>query len=456
MKNRLKEVIERFKSQVDYLEVRVEETSLVNISVKNSLVDSMTNNFIYGGNVRALYKGGWGFVVFKDLNELEAAVKKAVTQAKLVGAGESHWAKVEPVEYSSKLSLKKDPRQVPLKEKIQLLKRYTTFAKKYDKRIVASEGGYKEYFKHTTFANSEGSCIEQETADVYLQVMVTAVTEGDTQNANYTLGNYQDFDVFYDLEDRIEEKCKLALELLAAPRIKGGKYIVILNPKLTGVFVHEAFGHTVEADFIAGNEDMMEVLKPGKIFGSEILNIYDSGVDEGLRGSFAYDDEGTPSEQTYLIKNGKLVGHLHSRETAAKMNAQPTGNARALSFRYPPIPRMRNTAIEGGASSFAEMIKDIKLGVYAIDANGGKGGENFSFTAHHGYMIRDGKLAELVKGFTLAGNLFKTMKDIDMVGNDETLENSGGGCGKDEQVPLPVVTGGPHIRIQNVTIGGEE
>lgn len=456
LKDRLFEVLNRFKNRVDYLEVRLEDSRETKIDVKKSKVDGINSNFIYGGNVRALYKGGWGFTVFKNIEELDAAVEKTIAQAHLVGKGTSNWAPVEPVEFTYRLNFLKNPFEVPLEEKVRLFKEYTTLISNYDPRIINSQARYQEKFIHTIFANSEGSYIDQEATDNYLYLGATAASGNETQTANFSIGTCQDFNVFYGLEDKIKEKCDLALKLLSAPRIKGGKYTVILNPELSGVFTHEAFGHTMEADFIVDNPSMCEVLKIGAVFGPEFLNIYDSGVIPHLRGSFAYDDEGTPAEKTYLLKNGVLVGHLHSRETAARMNEKPTGNARAMSYLYPPIPRMRNTAIEGGTASFEEMIKDVELGVYAVDAKGGKGGENFSFTAHHGIMIRNGQLAEHVKGFTLAGNLFKTLQNIDMVGNDEIVENSGGGCGKRDQFPLPVTDGGPHIRIQNVTIGGEE
>lgn len=456
LKQRLREVLYRFRNEVDYLEIRIENTRETKIDVKKSAVDSINTNFLSGGNVRALLRGGWGFVVFKTLDELEQAAEKAIAIAKLVGSNASHWAKVDPVEYVGRLSFELDPRTVSLEEKVQLMKHYSALIDSYDPKIVTSQVRYHERFMNVILANSEGSYLDQELGDVYLSASAKAVKDGDVQDGGLTVGNAHDFHAFLNLEERIKEKCQLALDLLEAPRIKGGKYTVILNPKLTGVFVHEAFGHTMEADFIADNPAMAETLKIGKPFGSNCLSIYDSGIIPNLRGSYAYDDEGTPAEKTYLLKDGILVGHLHSRETAAKMGEAPTGSARAFSFQHPPIPRMRNTVIEAGSSTFAEMIKDIELGVYAIDANGGKGGENFSFTAHHGYMIRDGKVAELIKGFTLAGNLFKTLLDIDMVGQDEEVLNSGGGCGKGEQFPLPVTNGGPHIRIQNVTIGGEE
>lgn len=456
MQERLKEILDRFKEQADYLEIRIEDSKHLTIDVKKAKVDSITTNFIYGGNVRALYKGGWGFVVFKDLDELGTACTKAIQQAQLVGKGDSHWAPVQPVEFMSRLECKADPRKVSLEEKVKLLKDYTLLIDEYDEKLIASRGLYSEKFKNTIFANSEGSYIDQESADVYMSITATAVDGKETERASFSIGGPQDFNIFHGHEDKIREKCQLALDLLTASRIKGGKYTVILDPELTGVFTHEAFGHTMEADGIVGNPSMEEILKIGTEFGKGILNIYDSGVIDNLRGSYAYDDEGTPAEKTYLLKEGKLVGHLHTRETAAKMNEKPTGSARAYSYQYPPIPRMRNTSIEAGTATFEDMIKDIELGVYAIDASGGKGGENFSFTSHHGYMIRNGKKAELIKGFTLAGNLFKTLADIDMVGHDEEIHNSGGGCGKGEQFPLPVTNGGPHIRIRNVVIGGDE
>lgn len=456
LKQRLREVLYRYRDEVDYMEIRVENTRETKIDMKKSNVESINTNFLSGGNVRALFKGGWGFVVFKNLEELDLAAEKASTIAKVVGSSQSYWAKVDPVEHISSLTCKRDPRSVTLEEKIRLMKHYSTLVDTYDAKIATSQVRYHERFMHVIFANSEGSYIDQEHGDVHLGITALAVTEGESESASLTIGSAYDFDAFYNLEKVIEEKCQLALDLLDAPRIKGGKYTVILNPKLTGVFVHEAFGHTMEADLIADNPTLAETLKVGKTFGSPYLNIYDSGIIPHLRGSYTFDDEGTPAEKTYLLKDGVLVGHLHTRETAAKMGEPPTGSARAYSFQHPPIPRMRNTAIEAGTSTFEELIQDIELGVYAIDAKGGKGGENFSFTANHGYMIRNGKIAELIKGFTLAGNLFKTLLDIDMVGQDETIVNSGGGCGKADQFPLPVTNGGPHIRIQNVTIGGEE
>ena len=229
---------------------------------------------------------------------------------------------------------------------------------------------------------------------------------------------------------------------------------MVLDPVLAGVFVHEAFGHLSESDFIYENDQLRQIMTLGKEFGSTDLNIVDSAAIPGLRGSYKYDDEGVPATRTYLIREGKLVGRLHSRETAAKMNEEPTGNARAINYRYPPIVRMTNTYIEPRSASFDDIIADIKEGVYAKNWYGGTTSmEMFTFSAGEAYMIRNGKIAEALRPVVLTGNVFATLRNIDAIGNDLEM-NQGGGCGKEGQMPLPVSNGSPHIRIRHCLVGG--
>jgi TldD protein len=228
----------------------------------------------------------------------------------------------------------------------------------------------------------------------------------------------------------------------------------VLDPVLAGVFAHEAFGHLSESDFVYENDRLRQIMTLGRRFGSNELNIVDNATIPGLRGSYKYDDEGVPATKTYLITEGKLVGRLHSRETAAKMKETPTGNARAINYRYPPIVRMTNTYIEPGAASFDDLIGDIKEGIYVKNWYGGTTSmEMFTFSAGEAYMIRHGKLAEPIRPVVLTGNVFTTLMNIDGIGNDLAM-NQGGGCGKREQIPLPVSNGSPHIRIRHCLIGG--
>ena len=274
------------------------------------------------------------------------------------------------------------------------------------------------------------------------------------QQAGLSLGSRGDFSQLQGIHQQVEHMAQHAVELLSAPRAKGGEYTVVLDPVLAGVFVHEAFGHLSESDFVYENDRMREIMVLGKKFGSEELAIVDGAAVPGLRGSYKYDDEGVPSTKTYLIREGKLVGRLHSRETAARMNEKPTGNARAVSYRYPPIVRMTNTYIEPGAASFDDIIGDIKEGIYVKNWYGGTTSmEMFTFSAGEAYMLRNGKVAEALKPVVLTGNVFTTLNNIDAIGNDLEM-NQGGGCGKGEQMPLPVSNGSPHIRIRHCLVGG--
>jgi TldD protein len=253
-----------------------------------------------------------------------------------------------------------------------------------------------------------------------------------------------------------EQVARQAVDLLSAPPVQGGRYTVVCNRRLAGVFAHEAFGHLSEADFVYSDPKAREMMVLGRRFGPPILTIADDGSLPGLRGSHKYDDEGTPTGRTDLIREGVLVGRLHSRETAAKMGERPTGNARATGYRYPPIVRMTNTFVEGGDTSLEEMLAGIDLGVYACDAYGGQTAvENFSFSAGHAYMIRGGQVAEMVRDVILSGNLFTTLANIDAVGNDFEWPESGGSCGKGQGGGLPVAMGSPHIRIRDVLIAGK-
>ena len=173
-----------------------------------------------------------------------------------------------------------------------------------------------------------------------------------------------------------------------------------------------------------------------------------------MRGSYKYDDEGTAATVTPLVRDGVLVGRLHSRETAAKTGEAPTGNARAISYRFPPIVRMTNTFIENGEATFDDLLEGVDEGVYVKNWYGGMTQhEMFTFSSGEAYMIRNGEVQEAVRPVMLSGNLFETLENVDAVANDREV-NQGGGCGKGGQSPLPVANGSPHIRIRNCLISG--
>jgi TldD protein len=438
--------------RADYIEARLEESQRSHITYRGKELESAGQSTAVGGNVRALVKGGWGFVSFNDLTDLPDKIERAVKQAKLVGKEESRLAPVETV-VDTVANGKDVPLTIPLAEKKKLLDEYNEIIWRTP-HLQTSVIAYGDSHKKTIFLNSAGSYIEQPRTDITLRISAVAADDGEVQQAGLSLGSRGDFGAIRNLQQQVEETAKHAIALLSAPRLKGGDYTVVLDPVLAGVFVHEAFGHLSEADHIYQNERLREIMVLGKKFGGKELNIIDSAAVPDLRGSYKYDDEGVAATKTYLIKEGKLVGRLHSRETAARMGEKPTGNARAINYRFPPIVRMTNTYIEPGKSSFEELIAGIKEGVYAKNWFGGTTSmEMFTFSAGEAYMIRNGKLAEMLRPVVLTGNVFTTLNNIDAIGNDLDM-NQGGGCGKGGQMPLPVSNGSPHIRIRQCLVGG--
>jgi TldD protein len=440
------------KQKADYIEARLEESQRSHITYRGQELELVGQSAAVGGNIRALVRGGWGFVSFNDLDDLPGRIELAVKQATLVGKETSRLAPIEPV--VDTVTTKEDsPLAVPLAEKKNLLDEYNQIIWATPK-LQTSVIGYADSHQKTIFLNSAGSYIEQPRTDITLRLSAVAAADGDVQQANLSLGSRGDFSPMRRLHKEVGEMAGKAVDLLSAPQVKGGEYTVVLDPVLAGVFVHEAFGHLSESDFVYEDDRLREIMVLGKQFGSKELNIVDSAAVPGLRGSYKYDDEGVPATKTYLIKEGKLVGRLHSRETAAKMGGKPTGNARAINYRYPPIVRMTNTYIEPGRVSFDDIIADIKEGVYAKNWFGGTTSmEMFTFSAGEAYMIRHGKLAEALRPVVLTGNVFTTLNNIDAIAGDLDM-NQGGGCGKGGQMPLPVSNGSPHIRISHCLVGG--
>jgi TldD protein len=449
------EIEEALRGQkADYIEVRIEERYTSHIAYRGRELEDIGRASSQGGSVRALVKGAWGFVSFNDLSRLRDKVKLAVEQAHLAGNEESRIALLPPVVSPLKAGQEADYKAIPLARKTELLEEYNQLLWSVP-QIQTATINYADGYKRVLFGNSEGSHIEQERTDYVLRLSAIARDGVDIQQAHLSVGSRGDFSVIAGLHHKVKEMAERAVQLLSAPRVAGGEYPVILDPVLAGVFVHEAFGHLSESDFLYENPPLREIMVLGKKFGESHLNIVDGAAVPELRGSYRYDDEGVPAARTYLIREGVLVGRLHSRETAAKMNEDPTGNARAVDYRFPPIVRMTNTFIEPGTLSFEDMVGEIKEGIYARNWYGGTTAmEMFTFSAGEAFMIRNGKIAELVRPVVLTGNVFNTLGNIDAIGNDLEM-NQGGGCGKGMQVPLPVSNGSPHIRIRRCLVGGQ-
>jgi TldD protein len=215
----------------------------------------------------------------------------------------------------------------------------------------------------------------------------------------------------------------------------------------------EAFGHFSEADLIEDSPTMREKMQIGAKLGNEVLNITDDPTIPLQLGLYCYDDEGVRTRPVPLIRKGVLVGRLHSRRTAAEFGEPLTGHSIAEDFRYAPIIRMGNIFIESGENTFKELLSLLGDGLYILDAKGGEtSGENFTFGAQYGYIVKNGKIKDMIRDINISGNLYHTLQNITSVGNDLIFTETGG-CGKG-QLNIRSCHGGPHILIKNVVIGG--
>lgn len=458
MKQTIKQAIA--SSSADYTEIRIERRWLNRVLFQKEELETLESATELGGVVRCLKNGGWGISVFNDLSSLPNHVREAAQMAAIVAAATSEpviLADVPPVQDEIRVELEHDFRDVPLQRKVELTQLYNSIILGESDKIVATQVQYVDRFAEITFANSEGTYLVQEIPDITLMLGAAASDgKGDIQQGMEYVGEAGGFEWVEGMEDQAQIAAKRAVDMLDAKPVAGGQHTVVLDPMLAGVFIHEAFGHFCEADFLFKNPRLAKIMTLGNEFGMADLQVVDEGYIPGGRGNIPYDDEGVRREKTYLIKDGHLHSVMHSRETAAKMGAVPTGNARAVSYEYGPIVRMTNTYIENGTSSFEDMIKDVERGVYALSAYGGQTEfEQFSFSAAYAYEIVNGEVGDLLRNVVLSGNLFETMRSIDAIGNDLKISGGVGGCGKGEQNPLPVTTGAPHIRIRNVTIGGK-
>ena len=444
-------------SRADYTEIRVEHTWSSAVTFRGARLESATVSEDRGGFVRALNRGcGWGIASFNSVDTLPAMVARANELSRAVRLDAPiRLAEVAPSQAEQLLDLDGDVRGVSLADKRRLLEGYNGEMLGVP-GVVDTLASYHDEVTEYWYANTDGTLLHERRPEIVLSGTAIARRNGTIEKGLESVGLRRGWASAQHHAAGFREAGRRAAALLAAPTVKGGTYPVVLDPELAGVFVHEAFGHLSEADFVYENPQAREMMTLGRRFGRPVLNVGDHGAAVGLRGTLGFDDEGTPTQDTPLIREGILVGRLHSRETAATMGERPTGNARALSFRHPPIVRMTNTYIGNGSGTFQDLITDIKLGVYACSAFGGQTLlENFSFTAAYGHMIRDGQKAELVKDVVLAGNLFQTLDRIERIAGDFQWNQMGGGCGKGGQSPLPVTEGAPHVRIEGALVGGD-
>jgi TldD protein len=456
MKEILKSLVRQAQNG-EYLEIRLERTSTTSIRIHNEVVERAKVSMEEGGYVRILNpRTGWWFSTFQAWESLKERVELGIRSSLLLPRSGTDVVRGEKVEADFSFIPQEDFREKPLAEKVRLLLEYAQTLKEVSPLISSAVVDYHDEWREVYFANSDGSLLFWEKPDISLSFVATARLGDRIEVYRDGVAGKAGFELVRNCEPLVKKVGEKARALLSARSFPGGVYDVVLDPVLAGVFIHEAFGHLSEADFLSRNERLKKVMTLGKQVASPVLSVFDDGSLEELRGSAPYDDEGMKTQRTYLIKEGYLVGRLHSRETAFLLHEAPTGNARTVSYCFPPLVRMTNTGIEAGRLSVEELFSGIERGIYALEYVGGNTAlELFTFSPAYGYIIERGKIGEMVKDVVLSGNLFETLGKIDAVARDFRWTEVGW-CGKGAQSGLPTPTGSPHVRLREVLVGGQQ
>jgi TldD protein len=389
----------------------------------------------------------------------EAAIARAGQSAALAKRGYSGEAAEGPRATNAKLYGEDSPLESPaFADKVALLQEIDAWARARDPRIVQVMASLAGERRTVEILRADGRLIRDVRPLARINVQVTVEKEGRRENGYTGSGGRAGFETWITPENwqaAVDEALRQALVNLEAVPCPAGEMDVVLGPGWNGVLLHEAVGHGLEGDFNRKGTSAFSG-KIGERVAAPGVTVFDDGTVLGRRGSLTVDDEGTPTERTVLIEDGKLVGYMQDRQNARLMGMKPTGNGRRESFAHHPMPRMTNTYMLAGPHAPEEIIRSVKRGLYAVNFGGGQvdiTSGKFVFSAAEAYLIEDGKVGPAVKGAMLIGNGPDSLTKVGMIGNDMQLDPGIGTCGKDGQ-GVPVGVGQPTLLIDKLTVGG--
>jgi TldD protein len=433
---------ESLLSRYGYAELRIERGSGSIVSIKDDEV-KVASGSGEGLSVRVLIDGSWGFAsASSGRRSIEELLKDAEKLARL-GSGKIKLP--EPETQKKGIASRID--RVGADEQVGALLEAAKGMKGIgvSSRIISCTDSQT----HKEFYNSHGAEIVQDTGYTYLSCSCIARSGDVIQRGSSRTWSRSGFGKI-DANATAEGSKEKALRLLNAAPPPKGRFTVVLDPEMTGVFAHEALGHACEADSVIDRESILAD-KMGKRIGNDLVTITDDPAAPDF-GQYAFDDEGVEGRTTTLVEKGVLTGFLNSLESAKELGMEPNGHARAEDYGEVPVVRMSNTYFQRGKTPKDEVF-DVSSGIYLKGMKGGSvdifsGG--FMFKAEEAYEIKGGGLEKIMRDVTITGNILQTMLDVECVGDD--FGTSPGVCGKSAQ-SVPVSDGGPHIRVKNVAIG---
>lgn len=439
----------------DFAEIFVEDRQTAGLSFLDSRVKNAASGQSRGAGVRAFYGTKAVYAHTNDLSrDSLLALAKAVSQTHQGPVKHERKALVDPAPART-IATYRSPFAVGAERKIALFEKADRVARSVGSEISQVDISLSEQLQHVLIANSEGLWATDVRPYIRINLSAIATGAGEFQTASESPGALKGYEFIegLDLEEMAERVAKVAITMLKAGYAPSGKMPVVIDNGFGGVIFHEACGHLLETTSVATGASVMAG-KLGQQIAHPAVTALDDGTIEGAWGSTAIDDEGAPTQKTVLIENGILKSYMVDKLGARKTGYTPTGSGRRESYRFAPTSRMRNTFIAPGAYALEELIASVPYGLYAKRMGGGSvspGTGDFNFSVREAYMIRDGKIAEPVRGATLIGNGADILMKIDMVGRDLALAE--GMCGSISG-SLPVTVGQPPLRVSEIVVGG--
>jgi TldD protein len=450
---------EALASGGDYADLFFEYRCGADFVLEETQVRRVGRAVIVGLGVRVLRGDATGYAYTEELSS--ARMSEAARTAGQIAAAGGKVAPVAltPVHGSDIYPVPESSLARPGPDKVALLRRADAAARAFDARIVRVEVSLSEEWREILVFTSDGRLAQDRQPMLRLGVHAVAEEGGRRQGGRSGTALRRGLELFalpgHAPEEHGREAARIAVAMLHAQEAPAGPMEVVLGPGESGILLHEAVGHGLEADFnrkkTSNYTDQI-----GKPVASSLCTVIDDATVGHARGSINVDDEGNPGQRNLLIENGILRGYLQDRISACHFHGVATGNGRRESFRCQPLPRMTNTMLLGGQDAPEDIIRSVKRGVYAQHFSGGQvniSNGDFVFSLTESYLIEDGKLTAPLRGVNLIGNGPEVLRQVTMVGHDFRLSEGTWTCGKDGQ-SVPVGVGTPTVKIARITVGG--
>ncbi|OGQ44382.1 MAG: peptidase C69 [Deltaproteobacteria bacterium RIFCSPLOWO2_02_44_9] len=440
----------------DFADIYMEETVNTSIVCEEGRIEKVISGRDRGLGLRVIFNFKTAYAYTNDLTEKGLlALADTVSMAVKDGRTKQDISLLKK-EISQGFAIKIPPSDTDLLKKVGLVKSGNSFARGFDRRIHQVKVVYGDGSRQMAVINSLGQWVEEKRTGILFLVQAVAA-EGDVIQTGYEpIGGAMGLEIFEENppERVAETAAKRAILMLRTRKAAGGKMPVVLSSKAGGTMIHEAIGHGLEADLAQQGLSVYSG-KIGETIASPLITVIDDSTIPYKRGSFFFDEEGTPGQKTILVENGVLKNYMYDRLAAMKDGTTSTGNGRRESYHHRPIPRMTNTLIASGKSKPEDIIRSLEKGLFVEKMGGGQVNTvngDFVFEVTEGYLIENGRVGEPVRGATLTGNGPEVLKNIDMLGSD--LGFGIGTCGKDAQ-GVPVADAQPTLRIPEIVVGGE-